>query len=103
MHGDVLEQLLKILRPGDKVALAVDFDQHADFAPGMNISADGAFGGVARRLLGGGRHALLAQNHNRLIQVALGFLKRVAAVHHRRASLLAKLLDLCGGDIFSHS
>src|ERR1700677_4053186 len=83
MHRDVLQQLLKILRPGNKVALAVDFDQHTDLAAGMNVGADSPFGSATRCLLRSRRHALLTQNNDRLVQITLGFLKRVAAIHHR--------------------
>src|ERR1700677_2085227 len=66
MHRDVLQQLLKIFCTRDKIALTVDFDQHPDLASGMNVGADSSFGGAAGCLLGGGRHALFAQNNNRL-------------------------------------
>src|SRR6266850_7659530 len=32
VHGDVMDQLLEVVGAGDKVALAVDFYQHADLA-----------------------------------------------------------------------
>src|SRR5438876_3124879 len=37
VHGDVVYQLFEVIGPGDKIALAIDFDQHADFASGMNV------------------------------------------------------------------
>src|ERR1700722_5839943 len=103
VHGDVLEQLLEILRAGDEIALAIDFNQHTDLAPGMNVGANGPFAGTPRSLLGCRCHSPLAQDHNRLFQIALGFLERVAAIHHRRAGLFPELLDLSGRDIFSHT
>src|ERR1700733_5486395 len=33
VHRDVLEQLLEVLGAGNEIALAVELDQHADFAP----------------------------------------------------------------------
>src|ERR1700722_4216540 len=52
VHRDILEQLLEVLGPSDKIALAVDLKQHADLSPGMNVSTHGAFRGAARGLLG---------------------------------------------------
>src|ERR1700679_580032 len=52
VHGDILEQLLEVLRARYKIALAVDFNQHADLAASVNIGADSTFRRVPRRLLG---------------------------------------------------
>ena len=48
VHGDVVHQFLEVVGAGDEIALAVDFDQHADLASGVNVAGDGAFAGDAR-------------------------------------------------------
>ena len=52
----------KSVGAGDEVALAVEFDQHADLAAGVDVGAHRAFVGGARRLLLRGGHAALAQH-----------------------------------------
>src|SRR5581483_5813099 len=56
----------------------------------------------ARRAVGalrGRRHALLAQELDRLVEVAGGLLKGALALHHPRARRVAELLDHCCGDV----
>ena len=66
---------------------------------GLNGDADEALGGDAAALLGGLGEALLAQPVDRRLDVALGLVQRVLAVHHARAGLFAQILDQCGGDV----
>ena len=44
-------------------------------------------------------HLNLAQQYDRLLQIALGFRKRVLAVHHRRSGLFPELFHLGSGNI----
>ena len=44
MHGDVLDQLLEALGARHEVGLAVDLDQDADLAAGVDVGADHALG-----------------------------------------------------------
>ena len=72
VHGDVVHQALEVVGASDEVALAVDLDQHADLASGVDVAGHRAFAGGARRLLGGGGDALLAQNDDRALDVTFG-------------------------------
>src|ERR1700690_222864 len=63
VHSDVMHQFLEIVGAGDKVALAVNFDQNADLASGMDVARDCALLGHAAGLLAGHRTALLAQQY----------------------------------------
>jgi hypothetical protein len=65
VHRDVLQQLLEVLGAGHKVALAVQLEQHADLAAGMDIGAHRALVGGAGSLLLRRGHAPLAQHHKR--------------------------------------
>ena len=93
VHRNVMHQSLELRRAGNKVALAVHFQQHADLAPGVDVAGHHAFAGRARRLLGCRRHAALAQHHNGLLQIAIRLGKRLLAVHHGSPGLFAKLFN----------
>src|SRR5438876_5904260 len=93
LHGEVLHELLELGRLGDEVGLAVDLDQHADLARRVDVGADRAVGGRARRLLGRLGEPALAQEPDRLLDVARRFAERLLAVEQARAGLLAQLLD----------
>jgi hypothetical protein len=86
------KQLLKVVGAGDKVGLTVELDQHADLAAGVQVGAYRALVGGSAGLLGRGRHAALAQHHERGLHLALGLLQRLQAVAHGRARLLAEFL-----------
>ena len=43
MHRDVAHEFAEFRIAGDKVGLAVDLDEYADLAAGMNVTSDGAF------------------------------------------------------------
>ena len=75
----------------DEVGLAVDFHHHAELAAGVNVAADQALLGGARRLLAGRRDAVLAQDDFGLADIALGLDQRLLALHHARAGALAEL------------
>ena len=101
MHGDVLEQLLEVLGAGHEVGLAVELDEHADLAAGVDVGSDGALVGGAAGLLGGRGHAALAQDDEGVLHVALGLLQGLQAVAHGRAGLFAEFLDELGVDLHS--
>ena len=92
LHGQVLHQFLKVLGARHEIGLAVDFDQHADLRAGVDVVADDALLGRARRLLRRRRDAGLAQHHFGLTQVALGFNQRLLALHHPRPGAFPELL-----------
>jgi hypothetical protein len=98
VHRDVLEQLLEVLGARHKVALAIQFEQHADLAAGMNICATprprwwcgpAFFCAEAMPRL---RRALQSASSMCPIRLLQGF----QAVAHGRSGLLAKLLHQLG-------
>src|SRR5579885_160584 len=93
LHCQVMDQLLELRIAGHEIRLAVDFDDHADLTPGMNVAADKTFRCGPARLLGGNSLAALSQNRESLIQVAARFIQGLLALHHGRAAYLAQLLD----------
>ena len=103
VHGDVVHQFLEVVGAGDEVALAVDLDQHADLAAGVDVAGDRAFAGGAGGLLGGHGHAALAEHDDGLLHVALGLDQGVLAIHHGSAGLVAELADLGSGNIYGTS
>ena len=100
VHGDVLEELLEVIGAGYEIAFAVELDEHADLAAGVDVGADGAFVGGAAGLLGSRRHAALAQHDEGFFHVALGFLQGLEAVAHGRAGFFAEFFDLLGVDLY---
>ena len=98
-HG--LQELLgvgeEVVVVRDGLGLAADRDDRADVV--AHHHADLA---LARRAVGalrGGRHALLAQQLDGLVEVAVGLLERALAVHHPGARRVAQLLDHRSGDL----
>ena len=95
--GGVLEQVIA----GHEVGLGVELDGGTDFT-GSNFfrgNGDEAFSGDAVSLLGGLGQALGAQPVDRGIDVAVGFLERLLAVHHADAGLGAQFHHEGGGDL----
>ena len=96
MHRQLLGQALEVVGARHEVGLAVDLDQHADLAAHVDVVADDPFLGGAAGALGGRGHALLAQDLDRLVEVAAGLGQRRLAVHHPGSGLVAELLHhLC--------
>jgi len=56
---DVLDEFAEVFITRDKVCLAVDFHQDAEFAAVVDVAGDTAFVGCASRFLAGDRDALL--------------------------------------------
>ena len=90
MHGDVVHQLLEVVRARHEIRLAVDFHQHAELAAVVDVASDQALLGGARGLFAGGRDAVLAQHDFRFGDIALGFHQGLLAFHHPRAGALAE-------------
>jgi hypothetical protein len=65
-------KILEGLGSRDEIALAVDFDDHADFPAGVDVMSDQALRGFAGGFLGGGRLAFLAEDFDRLLEQVLG-------------------------------
>jgi hypothetical protein len=98
VHGHVVAKLLERFGAGHEIALAVDFDNYANFSAGMNVVADQAFSGFTRSFLGCGSLALLAKDVNGLLHVAGGFNKRRAAITEASVRELSQFLDKLGWD-----
>src|SRR5829696_3235924 len=98
LDREVPDKLLELLRPGDEVRLAIDLDEHADAAAGVDVAGDEAFAGLSTGLLGRCGETPLAQQRDRLVDVAAGLLEGTLAVHHAGAGALAKVPDRVRGD-----
>src|SRR4051794_21293198 len=102
VHRDLAGEGLEVLVAGHEVGVAVDLDQHADLAVGVDVGGDGALGGLAAAHL----QRLVAEAHAQqldgLVEVAVGLLQRRLAVHHARARPVAELLDVLGCDGCAH-
>ena len=72
LDREVADELLELVGARDEVRLAVDLDEHADAAAGVDVARDEALAGVAAGLLGGRGEAPLAQQRGRLLEVAVG-------------------------------
>jgi hypothetical protein len=94
VHGNVVHQLLEVLGASHEIALAVNLHEHADLAAGVDVAGHRAFAGHAGCLLRRHGNTLLAQDHNRLFHVALGFRQGLFAIHHWRSGLLPELFHL---------
>ena len=95
---DLAGELLEVVVAGDEVGLALDLDQHADLAAGVDVGGDDALARCLARALRGRGLALDSQELDRLVGVAIGLLQRGLAVHHRRARALAQHLDVLRRD-----
>ena len=84
LNGQVADELLELVGPGYEVRLAVDLDQDAHPAAGVDVARDEALARVATGLLGGRRKPLLAQDEDRLVEVAVGLGQGALAVHETR-------------------
>ena len=99
LHGEVADELLELVGAGHEVGLAVDLDEHADAAAGVDVARDEALARLAAGLLGGRREALLAEERDGLVEVAVGLGQGALAVHEAGAGPLAQLLDQLRRDV----
>src|SRR5512140_1345989 len=98
LQADLLDQLLELAVAGDEIGLAIELDEDADAAVHMDVGADQAFlGGPAGLGLGPGV-ALLAQELDGLVHVAVALGQGGLAFHHADAGALAQLFDFISGD-----
>src|SRR4051794_29073050 len=105
MNGDLAREVLEVVVERDEVRLALHLDQDADAlllalaCPAhVGVGRNDALRGAASATLCSGGCALLAEDLDRLLLVALGLLECLLDVHHRSAGALAKRLHLCGTD-----
>ena len=88
--GDHLHQALKQIVACDEIGFTIDFDHRTQFAV-MHVSSDQPLLGFPTGLLGARGETSLAQNYDRSLDIALGFLKGALAFHESDASLLPEL------------
>ena len=88
---------LELLALGDEVGLALQLDQDTGGVVVRDEGDDGAVLGGAALALGDALLALDAQGLDGLVDVALGLVQRLLAVHHAGAGELTELLDVGGG------
>src|SRR5215218_2549200 len=106
VQGDLVGESLELVGLGDEVGLAVELDEHAELGGqvrvrGVQVGVDDALGGaVAGPLLDAGL-AGLAQDLLGPLEVAVGVLQRLLAVHHPCPGGVAEGLDLGGRDLHS--
>jgi hypothetical protein len=98
---DVIAERAEAVVLGDKIRLAIDFHQHADFCARRDVLGDDAFVRGAARFFFGGRDAFFAQIFHGDFDVAFCLDERFFAIHQARAGHFAELADICGSD-FSH-
>ena len=99
MERQVFDQGLERIGLGDKVCYAVHFNQHRNLAVEMDVAVDEPLGGVpAGELLALG-DATFPQEIDRLLDVPVGLLERLLAVHHARAGAIPKLGDFLWIDL----
>src|SRR5436309_1058509 len=98
LQRDLLREAREVVVARDEVGVAVDLDEHADLAVGVDVGLHGALGGLAAGELGRAGDALLAQPGDGGFDVAAGLGQRLLAVHHPGAGAVAQGLDVLGGD-----
>jgi hypothetical protein len=88
--GETGGKSLEVVGAGDEVRLAVDLDNGR--VGRIAFDDDETLLGGAGRLLRGGGLAALAQHDLGFVEVALGFVESLLALHHARAGAFAELL-----------
>ena len=83
----------------DKGAVIVTTDWSAKSTDLGDVSGDSALVGVATGLLGGSGEAVLTEDVDSGVHIALSLNESLLALHHRRVGHLAELLDHSGGDL----
>src|SRR5438067_3340183 len=98
VQRDVLRERDEVLVARHEVRVAVDLDEHADLAVGVDVGLDRALARLAAGELADLAAHLHAQDLDGLLHVAAGLLEGTLAVHHAGARLLTQRLDVRGGD-----
>src|SRR5918997_2606546 len=99
VHRDVPGERDELVVARDEVRVAVDLDEHADLAVGVDVGLHRALGRVAAGELADLVAELHAQQLDGGVDVAVGLLQRALAVHHACAGLVAQGLDVLGADV----
>src|SRR5258708_3767092 len=93
VHGDVMRELLEGLRARHKVRLAVQLHHYADFPARVDVAADQSFAGFALCFLRGRSLTLLPENLDSLLDHAVRFHERRAAIRKTGAGPLAQFFN----------
>src|SRR4051812_36371780 len=94
VQRDVAGERDEVVVARDEVGVAVDLDEHADLAVGMDVGLDGALGGLAAGELRRAAEPLDPQPLDRLVDVAGRLGQGLLAIHHPRAGAVAQGLDV---------
>src|SRR5712672_2201287 len=100
--GDVVGKGAEHVVASNKVSLRVDLDEDAEASARGDILGNGAFAGFAAAFGGGSGGALLPENVHGGGHVAIGFGKRLFAIHHSRIGKFAQFAN-GGSSDFSHT
>ncbi len=92
LDGDLVGELLELLGPGDEVGLAVDLDEDADPATGVDVALNEPLAGFPPGPLGRLGLAAGAEQRHRRLHVATGLLEGALAVHEARPGHLPQCL-----------
>src|SRR5215510_3967009 len=96
LHPEILHEILEGVGTRDEVRLAVDLDQHPELGAVVEVGADGSLASFSVRTLAGLGQALLSEELDGGLEVAVARLERLLAIHHAGAGAVAKLLDVLG-------
>src|ERR1700676_155351 len=92
VHRNVVAKQLESFRARHKVRLAINLHEHADLPARVNIAAHEPFARLALRFLSRGSLSFLPQNLDSLVDHAVCFHERRAAIAEPRPGPLAQLL-----------
>src|SRR3990172_3375345 len=97
MEGDLLREALEVIGAGHEVGLAVQLNKRPQAPVVMHIDLDHAFGSRALGAFGCGGVALLLEDLDGFVKVAVCLVERLFAVEHAGAGEFAQSLNVFGG------
>src|SRR5215211_664991 len=99
VQGHVLGEGDEVGVGGDEVGVAVDLDEHAHLAVGVDVALDGALAGLSVGELAELAAHLDAKDLDGLLRVPVRLFEGALGVHHPGAGLLAQGGDVLGADL----
>ncbi len=93
LDGEVSHQSLEFVGHGHEVGFAIDLDQDAHPAAGVDVARDQSLPDLPADFLRGRSQASLAEDRRGLLEIAAGLLEGSLAVHEPGAGSIAQLLD----------
>src|SRR6266850_2177673 len=97
LHPELLHELLEGIGSRDEVGLAIHLDQHPELGTVVDVRPDGALAGFAVRALACLGEPLLSKELDGGLQITVGRLERLLAVHHPGAGPIAEVLHQLRG------